>query len=217
MTATFPKIIWQTHNHKQEWLPLHLNHIAATWVNLNPGWEYRYFDQVQREETVKKYTEIYEVYKYLMPIPQADLWRYIITYEHGGCYADMDSACTKPLDFVLDEIGGDPEMVVVPEHDGSGNNANFIVKANSPLMKQIVDTMLPKPFIQDFFNPWGTFVSTAYEYPNVSKLYNGVSHSLDYKRDFHVDKFIIEQNGKKMLYKDFLDQNQLRSNPLRHD
>lgn len=209
MTASFPKIIWQTHNHKQEWLPLHLNHIAATWVNLNPGWEYRYFDQVQREETVKKYPEIYEVYKYLMPIPQADLWRYIITYEHGGCYADMDSVCSKPLDFMLEGIQGDPEMIVVPEHNGSGNNANFIVKANSPVMKEIFDTMLPKPFIQDFFNPWGTFVSTAYSHPNVSQTFDAASHSNDYKRMFAYKSHKINDYGQVISYTDFLEKNGL--------
>jgi mannosyltransferase OCH1-like enzyme len=62
MSHSFPKIIWQTHNHKKEWLPHHLNQIAATWVNLNPGWEYRYVDQVQRDEKVRQYPEIYEIY-----------------------------------------------------------------------------------------------------------------------------------------------------------
>ena len=214
MTATFPKIIWQTHNHKKEWIPDHLSLIAATWVNLNPGWEYRYVDQVQRDEKVSQYPEIYEIYKYMLPVVQSDIWRFIITYEYGGCYADMDSVCSKPLDFMLEGIEGDPEMITVPVNRNIGNTHNYIVKANSPLMRIVVDKMIegdgnemPNPTY-----PFSTFVETAYSYPNVSQLFDAASHSLDYKKRFAYEKHRVNFYGQEMSYIDFIEKNDL---PLR--
>ena len=211
MTPSFPKIIWQTHNHKKEWLLDHLNQIAGTWINLNPGWEYRYVDQVQRDEKVSQYPEIYATYKYMLPVIQSDIWRFIVTYEEGGCYADMDSVCTKPLDYMLEGIQGDPEMITVPVHGKMGNTHNYIVKEKSPLMKIVVDKMIegdgllkPNPTY-----PFNTFVETAYSYPNVSKLFDAASHSLDYKRNFAYKKHIINYYGQEMNYMDFIEKNGL--------
>lgn len=205
MTPSFPKIIWQTHNHKEEWLPEHLKQVKATWINLNPGWDYRYVDQVQRDQMVSHYPEIYEVYKYQLPIPQADIWRYVVTYEEGGCYADMDSVCIKPLDFMLQGIDGDPEMIVVPEHREQGNNHNFITKAKSPIMESIVDQMRNK--IRDSY--LNIFINTVYSNENVSKLFTAASHSLQYKRAWVPDSLMINYYGENIKYTDFLEQNGL--------
>lgn len=206
MTHSFPKIIWQTHNHKKEWLPEHLKQIAATWINLNPGWDYRYVDQVQRDEKVREYPEIYKLYKYLLPIPQSDIWRYIVTYEEGGCYADMDSTCIKPIDYMLECIQGDPEMIVVPESHGMGNNHNFIAKARTTIMKSVINN-IPS------YSHWqylDEFVKTVYSQDSkVSKLFTASSHSKDYKIDFVYQKHIINYYGKEMKYPDFLEQNGL--------
>lgn len=211
MTASFPKIIWQTHNHKKEWLPEHLNHIGATWVNLNPGWDYRYTDQVQRDEKVRQYPEIYEIYKYRLPVVQSDIWRFIVTYEEGGCYADMDSICSKPLDYMLQGIEGDPEMVTVPVHNNMGNSHNYIVKPKSPLMKIVLDKMIegdgkeiPNPT-----HPFSVFVETSYSYPNVSKIFDAASHSQDYKKKFPYKTHLIDYYGQEIKYTDFLEQNGL--------
>jgi hypothetical protein len=211
MPHSFPKIIWQTHNHKKEWLPVHLNQIAATWVNLNPGWEYRYVDQVQRDATVRKYPEIYEFYQYRLPMIQSDIWRFIITYEYGGCYADMDSVCSKPLDFMLEDIQGDPEMITVPEHKGQGNTHNYIVKANSPLMKSVVDKMSQTDKFNPFnsLEPFDIFVKTAYSYPNVLKTFNAANHSLDYKKNFLLGQHLVNDYGQEIKYLDFLEKNGL--------
>lgn len=208
MTHSFPKIIWQTHNHKKEWLPEHLNHIAATWVNLNPGWEYRYVDQVQRDEKVRQYPEIYEIYKYRLPVVQSDIWRFIVTYEEGGCYADMDSVCHKPLDYMLQGIEGNPEMVTVPINRNIGNTHNYIVKANSRLMKVVVDKMSAAHSL-NILNPtypFSTFVDTAYSYPNVSKLFDAAFHSNEYKTRFSYKKHTINYYGQTMNYADFLER-----------
>lgn len=212
MAHSFPKIIWQTHNHKKEWLPEHLNRIAATWVNLNPGWEYRYVDQVQRDERVRQYPEIYEIYKYRLPVIQSDIWRFIVTYEEGGCYADMDSVCHKPLDYMIETIGGDPEIITVPINGRMGNTHNFIAKANSPTMKLVVDTIRkgdgkanPNPTY-----PFTTFVDLVYQ-PNrpVSQLFDAAFHSMDYKSRFQYKRHKVNYYGQEMNYVDFIEENNL--------
>lgn len=206
MTTAFPKIIWQTHNHKKEWLPDYLKFIAATWINLNPGWDYRYVDQVERDRKVSEYPEIYKIYKYLLPIPQSDIWRYIVTYEEGGCYADMDSVCSKPLDYMLEGIQGDPEMIVVPESNGMGNNHNFITKPNTTIMQSVINQIGSYPQSSYLLE----FVHTVYSQDlNVSKLFTASSHSMDYKENFLYKEHIINYYGKEMKYIDFLKQHEL--------
>ena len=155
MITDFPKIIWQTHNYLTDELPEYMNQICGTWINLNPGWQHIYIDHIQREAMVAQLCpEILPIYKQVRPMYQADIWRYLITYEHGGVYADMDSVCIKPIDYVLEDIylpgDIDPEIIVVPkaEDKPSGgkhlytNNANYIIKKKSHIMKEIIDSLL---------------------------------------------------------------------------
>ena len=156
MSHSFPKIIWQTHNHMVDELPEHLNKICGTWINLNPGWQHIYVDHIQREAMVAQLApNLINIYKKVKPMYQADIWRYLITYEHGGLYADMDSVCIKPLDQMLEEIytsgSIDPEMIVVPRLPNKlgsqdkeyTNNANYLIKKKSHIMKQILDSIMP--------------------------------------------------------------------------
>jgi len=212
MTHSFPKIIWQTHNHKQSWMPEHLKAISSYWINLNPGWEYRYVNQVEREETVKKYPHIYEMYKYQLPVYQSDIWRFITLYENGGCYADMDSIPAMPLDYMIKKIGGDPEIITVPTHNGMGNNHNFLAKKNSTILKSVVDSMNEWSEISlDQMHPWSSFVTKVYSAENsenVSQLFEAV-HSLDFKKRFITSKQSIDNYGKIMKYEDFVKENNL--------
>ena len=210
MSSSFPKIIWQTHNHKSEWMPEHLRQIKTTWVNLNPGWEYRYVDQIQRDEKVREYPNIYEIYKYLLPSRQSDIWRFIVTYEEGGCYADMDSVCFKPLDYMLKGIQGDPEMITVPlDFWGKGNTHNYIVKANSLIMKTIIDeistdcdfALANNAQAKDSFD---MFVNKVYSSSNVSKQFDAAFHSLDFKEEFNYNIHKVDYYGEQMSYLSFL-------------
>ena len=212
MTHSFPKIIWQTHNHKQSWMPEHLKAISSYWINLNPGWKYRYVNQVEREETVKKYPHIYEMYKYQLPVYQSDIWRFITLYENGGCYADMDSIPAMPLDYMIKRIGGDPEIITVPTDNGMGNNHNFLAKKNSTILKSVVDSMNEWSEISlDQMHPWSSFVTKVYSAENsenVSQLFEAF-HSLDFKKRFITSKQSIDNYGKIMAYEDFVKENNL--------
>jgi hypothetical protein len=149
-----PKIIWQTHQNRYENLSTVQKNVTCTWKNFNPEWDYRYTDRRQREEDVKQYSDIlYECYKMSNNVNQADLWRIIVTYTHGGVYADMDSVCINPLneiienyyagqDMICTSIGGDLKLGPTPE--GSVNCANFAAVKNSKILKLILDEVTEK-------------------------------------------------------------------------
>jgi len=213
MVTNLPKIIWQTHNYKINEMPNHLKMISANWINLNPEWEYRYVDHIQREKFIKNYPELFEYYSSLVPWAQADIWRYLITYENGGVYADMDSVCIKPLDYMLNNINNDPELIVVSRTTNAGhtNNANFAIKKESKIMKEVIEKLYKKDreiFIQREFYPWQQFVDTVYSSKNISYEFTAALHSKDFKIDFP-KKLEIDYYGKMLDYSSFLEENAL--------
>jgi hypothetical protein len=92
-----PKIIWQTM--KTNRVPAILNDYTNTWIEKNPEYEYRFFDNEDIigfiENDFPDYLGAYKKIKY--GASKADLWRYLIMYKYGGVYADMDCRCINPL------------------------------------------------------------------------------------------------------------------------
>jgi mannosyltransferase OCH1-like enzyme len=215
MSHTFPKIIWQTHNYSIEKMPEHLKMICANWINLNPGWEYRYVDNKGREEKIKEYPEIFEYYMSLSPVFQSDIWRYIVTYEYGGVYADMDSLCIMPIDYMLNNLTSDADVVLVEKKINSGytNNANYICKKNSTVMKEIVNKINPKVYEKykdEEWRTWYIFIETTLDSQEAIYEFSAASHSKDYK-DIMPQVLEIDHYGKKTYYSDFIKENNLKS------
>ena len=92
-----PKIIWQTMNTNR--LPIFMKNYTDSWINLNPEYEYRFFDDDDIITFLKTdfpdYLQGYNRLKF--GASKADLWRYLIIYRYGGIYADIDSRCLNPL------------------------------------------------------------------------------------------------------------------------
>jgi hypothetical protein len=217
MTHSFPKIIWQTHNYKKEDLPEHISHTAATWKNLNPGWEYRYVDHIQRDEMVSAYPEIYQTYKDQTPVFQSDIWRFLVTYEHGGCYADMDSVCVKPLDYLLQDIDPLTEIITVPKKQGYGNTHNYVVKPKSKAISEVFEKMNSYSKILQMDRAFLIFIKTIYEYEDTSQLFivqtehNSIEdvaamHDHNYKSAFDISEHKVNNYGTIVKYLDFLNQ-----------
>ncbi len=99
------KIIWQTYEDEYDQLPDHIKELTFSWKDLNPEWEYRYMSSAQRKSFIlenfgKNWVDIYES----CPIKtmQSNIWRYMVTYIHGGLYVDIDTVCNRPIDSWID-------------------------------------------------------------------------------------------------------------------
>lgn len=82
-------------------------HWQQSWKDLNPSWEYCFWTDDDIEAFVKEeYPDFYETWiDYDKPIKRPDTWRYLALQRIGGIYVDMDFACLKPIDSLLENVG----------------------------------------------------------------------------------------------------------------
>lgn len=103
-SRTIPKILVQTY--QTEALPEALARNVASLREMNPGWEYRFFDDRAIEDFIRSEfgTDILRDYQRIDPVygaARADLFRYLAIYRHGGVYLDIKSRFSRPIDEVL--------------------------------------------------------------------------------------------------------------------
>lgn len=73
---------------------------------MNPGWEYRFYDDNDIADFVRQYYPP-EVWNYYQRIDsrygaaRADLFRYLLMYKVGGVYLDIKSSTVRPLDELI--------------------------------------------------------------------------------------------------------------------
>lgn len=103
---SIPKIIHQTFYRSD--LPDELQKNVHRLKNLNPGWEYRFYDDNAIIDFLKTnypphILNHFESIDSRYGAARADLFRYLLLYKCGGMYLDIKSSATKPLDSVLKE------------------------------------------------------------------------------------------------------------------
>lgn len=179
-----PKIIWQTHEESFDNLYAFQINIANTWKNLNPSWEYRYVDSVQRAIDVEKFDKIlFQSYLTEPKITQADMWRYIMLYQYGGVYADMDSVCQRPLDDFINKFYNNEDIVCTKIHKYRNNmgdeciavnNSNFAATKKSKVLNYIIEDVkfayrmmlekyIPGPIVPIKYMCWDSFHRNIFE------------------------------------------------------
>ncbi|KAI9290967.1 hypothetical protein K502DRAFT_353445 [Neoconidiobolus thromboides FSU 785] len=91
-----PKIIHQT------WKDKNIQDVVAkeSWEKMNPEYEYKLHINKEYDEYVKeRFPDIYPLYMKLpKDIMRFDLSRYLLIYDEGGIYSDIDTECIKPID-----------------------------------------------------------------------------------------------------------------------
>ena len=100
-----------------------VNHLRA----MNPGWDYRFYDDDDIADFVRRYypPPVWNYYQRIDPkygAARADLFRYLLMYKVGGVYLDIKSSTTRPLDEV---IRPDDEFVVSQWHTANGKYATW--------------------------------------------------------------------------------------------
>jgi mannosyltransferase OCH1-like enzyme len=101
---TIPRIIHQTFYERTLAPQLAAN--VAHLKQVNPGWEYRFYDDADivrfitdnyNAAVVERFGRIDSKYG----AARADVFRYLLMYKVGGVYLDIKSLATRPLDDVL--------------------------------------------------------------------------------------------------------------------
>jgi len=144
-----PKIIWQTHEYEIKDLPDEFKTKMNSWKEMNPTWDYRYTNATERLEHIKNFggEELLSFYKDCSRVTQSDIWRYIILYEFGGVYSDIDTQCIMPLDQMMDlHYNGEPIIVHRPMLNRKFHfiNGNIAAVKNQEVFKEIIESAIKK-------------------------------------------------------------------------
>jgi len=213
-----PKIIWQTHELPYEELPDFQKSVINTWKNLNPSWEHRYVDSIARAEYVKNFDKkLYAAYLTVPKMSQADIWRYVVVYQNGGVYADMDSVCTVPLDEIITKSYDNQDLmcteIKVIDDLGSRqvvNNSNFAAPKDSRILLLAIEDikfgyrMVLEGYINSHmppqkFLPWDAYSNAVIKNKkNISFDFDCAMHSKEFKESFH--DYEVRFNSKTYNY-----------------
>ena len=97
-----PRVIYQTY--KSNSINKDLNKNVESWINLNPSYQYEFYDderirQFLLKEYGPKYVERFDSIK--VGASKSDYFRILIIYKYGGVYADLDNKLLKPLNEII--------------------------------------------------------------------------------------------------------------------
>ena len=114
-----PKIIVQTHKSNSITNVLALNSIYS-FQELNPDYEYQFFNNVQCREFIKRHFNDDYVFYYDILYPgafKADYFRYCFLYINGGFYFDCKNILLTQLDDVLTK---NDELILCQDYHKTG-------------------------------------------------------------------------------------------------
>ncbi|KAL3864895.1 hypothetical protein ACJMK2_006542 [Sinanodonta woodiana] len=142
-----PRIIHQTWIDRA--VPINVVAWMKSWSIYHPTWKYVYWtDKTARCLIKDRHMNFLHIYDaYLENIRRADAMRYIILYEFGGVYADMDMESLRSLDVIIEKYSCilAQEPYEHPIMDGNFNylviNAFIACSKKHPFMKLVIDQL----------------------------------------------------------------------------
>lgn len=116
-----PKILHQTW--KTKFLPDKYVEWSNTFKELNPDWSYKLWTDKENREFIRdNYPWFLKTYDgYDKHIKRVDAIRYFLLYHYGGVYADLDFACLKNLDPLIEN--SDDAIFGYQLHDKESHSA----------------------------------------------------------------------------------------------
>lgn len=156
-----PRIIIQTSGKRNIENQL-LLHSIYTFQELNPEYEYLFFNNQECRQFIKTYYdhEILSFYDYLHPGAfKADFFRYCYMYQYGGCYFDCKQLLRKPLHQFIQQ---DDSLILCQDNHKNGLfNAFLCAKPKHPLFLHAIQKIIYK--IKQFDSIYGSMVKSEYE------------------------------------------------------
>ncbi|KAH9524523.1 hypothetical protein Btru_027081 [Bulinus truncatus] len=146
-TPKIPKIIHQIW--KGVYVPPEFVSWIKTWHKYHPDWEYwLWTDESARQLIADKYPQLLNIYEhYPENIRRADAFRYVVLYEYGGLYVDMDmEALGSLLPLALKYscfIGQEPyeHPILDTNFDQLLINALIGCRSQHPFIKILIDNL----------------------------------------------------------------------------
>lgn len=135
--AAIPRTLWQTNFTDRVTLPVYLNYLFNRLMA--PRFEYRFMITEARQAFIARHfdTRINQNYARLqIGAAQADFWRLLVLYHHGGVYLDIDAHAVWPLGRV---IGKDTPELFVTTRRGEISNYFIASKAKNPNLLTLID------------------------------------------------------------------------------
>lgn len=138
-----PKIVYQTSKFSEHNLPEELKQIMRKNKEMNPEYEWRYFDNAQCLFFIKEhFPEYLEAYNTVKPGAfKADIWRLMVLLQNGGIYSDIPHSFQIPFRKFLKPTDS---MLIVLEPGDRIHNAFFAASKNNPTIRVMLDDVMLK-------------------------------------------------------------------------
>jgi len=105
-----PYRIYQTF--KTNEVPEDMYKAVKSYIDLNPEYDYYFYDDQDIENLIENFNcnlftfskdDLKKAYKKMNTgAGKSDLFRYMIIFQEGGCYFDIDTVCLNPLDTFIE-------------------------------------------------------------------------------------------------------------------
>lgn len=227
--SPIPKVINQTWEHKN--LTPGIKKYIDKLKSLNPDFEYKLHDKLDRESFIKENfdDQVLESYSRLeAPAFKADLWRLCYLYKFGGVYIDIDMSCINSFENLFDNF----DFIAPIDCDGWGNESHqisnaFIASApNHPILKNCIDLIAANvagekwnnsEYVLNLCGP-GALGKSINQFLG-KDLYSSFSnkhgkHSIpghDIKLIYFEDQFFKDTNGRIIIQNSHGDENLIKA------
>jgi len=205
-----PYTIIQTFKYRR--VPISMRHNLSKWITMNPEYDYVFFDDNDikhyisnhsfKEFTFSKDKFIYAYNKIIPGAGKADLFRYLIMYDKGGCYMDIDTTCLCPLSHFIEP---DDEVVSGIGERGDFHQWGLIYTPKHPFMKMALEIAVNNIIYEQFI-----YNTRSLEYlcgpPCLDIAIKRILH-LEQTYRFTSGKYLTHNITYTLLKGDFFDNN----------
>ncbi|KAL4219254.1 hypothetical protein ACF0H5_021836 [Mactra antiquata] len=169
-----PHIIHQSY--KREFVPHVYSRLVKSFVDLNPKWQYYFWtERSAKRLLMDKYPHLLPVWNKLKdPISRADVLRYVVLYQYGGVYVDLDFECLRPLDRVTYKysciIPTEPFEHAILRSNQSlvVNNGIMMSRPKHPFFKQLLNNLIYyKPQKKNHYGGGAMFATSQFLIYNI--------------------------------------------------